>query len=79
MDCAKRTRTETESGGADKMTCTCIPCSECDGTGTVWYSFSGEYLGKHRCDDLDELETCSECHGSGISELCDECAEREDE
>lgn len=61
------------------MTCSCIPCGECGGSGNVWLSFTGKYLGNHRCDDLDELETCAECHGSGIDEMCDECREKEDE
>ncbi len=61
--------------------CECIVCSECNGTGTVWTSFTGEYLGNHRCDDMDNLESCDECNGSGIAEECDQCAElrREEE
>lgn len=53
--------------------CTCINCPDCGGTGTVWFSFDGTYLGCHRSDDLDNLETCDSCRGSGISERCDEC------
>ena len=60
------------------MGCKCVPCDECDGTGTVWFSFSGEYLGNNHCDDLDELDTCEECGGSGIAELCSECREYEE-
>ncbi len=30
------------------MACTCVPCGECDGTGSVWWSFSGKYLGNSR-------------------------------
>lgn len=59
------------------MTCKCEPCQECNGSGHVWFAFGGQYLGRHRCDDMDELETCPECHGSGISEMCDECTEKE--
>jgi hypothetical protein len=55
------------------MTCKCVVCPECEGSGNVWRSFSGKYLGNHRCDDLDELETCEECRGSGVAEICDEC------
>jgi hypothetical protein len=55
------------------MACACVACEECGGSGHVWRSFSGKYLGNHRCDDLDELETCEECHGSGITEMCDGC------
>ena len=61
------------------MACKCVPCRECGGSGTVWYSFSGKYLGNHRCDDLDELEMCNECCGTGISETCDECLDAMDE
>lgn len=55
------------------MSCKCVTCGECGGSGTVWISFSGKYLGNHRCDDLDEMERCEECEGSGLTELCDEC------
>jgi hypothetical protein len=55
------------------MTCTCTPCSECGGGGSVFISATGEYLGPHRRDDLDELETCPECNGSGVGEYCEEC------
>jgi hypothetical protein len=60
--------------------CRCVRCSECNGTGTVWFSFGspayggGQYLGSHRSDDMDEMETCDECRGSGISEECDTCS-----
>uniref|UniRef100_A0A6M3JKC8 Uncharacterized protein n=1 Tax=viral metagenome TaxID=1070528 RepID=A0A6M3JKC8_9ZZZZ len=55
------------------MACKCVSCPECGGSGIVWVSFSGKYMGKHRCDDLDEMERCDFCYGSGISEECDEC------
>ena len=55
--------------------CKCVNCPECQGTGTVWISFGGQYLGKHRCDDLDDSETCDYCGGSGIVEICDDCQE----
>jgi len=57
------------------MNCKCIICLECDGSGAVWYSFTGEHLGNHRCDDLDILETCPVCNGQGIEEMCDDCYE----
>ena len=54
--------------------CQCVPCGECAGGGNVWFSFGHrEYLGSRRCDDLDEMETCDECRGTGISEMCDRC------
>lgn len=61
------------------MACTCTSCPACQGTGDVWYSFGGEYLGNRRCDDLDELEPCDECGGSGVDEYCDECLMAEEE
>jgi len=27
------------------MTCSCVSCKECKGTGNVWVSFTREYLG----------------------------------
>jgi hypothetical protein len=60
------------------MTCKCVKCPECRGAGSVWWSFAGEYLGRSRCDNLDEIESCDECDGTGITELCDECREAEE-
>lgn len=31
--------------------CTCVPCSVCGGTGTVWVAVGGKFLGNHRADD----------------------------
>ena len=66
------------------MACECVSCPDCGGTGTVWFSFpgpdmGGEYLGNHRCDDLDELDTCPRCGGRGITECCYECQEDMDD
>ena len=62
---------------ASEVACRCVACGECGGAGTVWYSFpgegGGEYLGRRRCDDLDELASCPECSGYGLSEVCDHC------
>lgn len=58
------------------MACECVSCRECGGSGTIWISFSGKYLGNHRCDDLDSLDSCEECGGSGLTEMCDECRDR---
>lgn len=45
--------------------CTCVSCGMCGGSGNI------------RFDDpdspFDELETCDECWGSGITEPCDRC------
>jgi hypothetical protein len=62
--------------GDNKMTCSCVPCKQCNGTGTIWISFSGEYLGSHRCDDLDEMDGCEFCDGTGVESWCDECTSR---
>lgn len=61
------------------MTCKCVSCGECGGSGSIWISFTGKYRGKYRRDDLDERDTCPECGGEGITELCDECRMRSEE
>lgn len=53
--------------------CICDLCLECNGTGTIWWSCTGEYLGAHRSDDLDEPETCDSCHGSGLDASDPDC------
>lgn len=65
------------------MACECVICGACGGTGNVWFSFpgadrGGQYLGNHRCDDLDTLEPCEECHG-GLTEICYECQDSEED
>lgn len=56
--------------------CECVTCSECRGSGQVWFSFRYKnYLGHSRCDDLDEMETCDTCGGRGIVETCQRCEE----
>lgn len=64
------------------MSCECVRCSECGGQGTVYFAFpgpdrGGKYLGNSRNDDLDEMERCYACNGSGIVEACNECLESE--
>lgn len=64
------------------MACECVVCAECRGSGTVWFAFpgpdnGGKYLGNHRSDDLDEMDTCYTCYGSGLAEICYECQEKE--
>ena len=53
--------------------CSCVTCDECNGTGNVWFSFDGRYLGKHHMDNLDHLEMCPECDGAGIVTICEAC------
>ena len=55
------------------MACECVRCGSCGGTGTIWLDMNGRYLGNHRCGDLDEMDTCEDCGGSGVSETCYEC------
>lgn len=57
------------------MTCKCVSCDECDGSGSIWISSSGKYMGKYKCDDFDEMDICPDCDGDGLAELCDECRE----
>lgn len=66
------------------MACECVSCAECGGSGNVWYAFpgpnmGGRYLGNHRCDDLDDMDTCPNCDGRGIVEVCYECQDQYDE
>ena len=58
--------------------CECASCSFCKGLGHIWaeYDGRGRYLGKGWPDDpMSEMETCEECHGSGVSEECERCVE----
>lgn len=67
-------------GEAATTICRCVSCAECRGSGRVWFAFGGrEYLGSRRCDDLDEMETCEECSGSGLAEVCDRCQQAMDD
>lgn len=55
------------------MDCKCIDCPDCGGSGRVWFSLSGEYIGRYSCDDLDHLGICDTCNGSGVSKICAMC------
>lgn len=57
--------------------CECIDCSECDGSGRVWFTSSGKYRGKLKGSDMDEWLHCPECMGAGVVETCDHCLEEE--
>ena len=56
--------------------CSCTVCAECLGSGAVFVSFGGKYLGAHCYDDLGELECCTDCDGTGIADMCDFCLNR---
>lgn len=68
---------ETERASIVARPCQCVTCADCRGTGTVWYSFEGRYLGNGRCDDLDDLRRCDMCEG-GIVQQCDRCTDLEE-
>ena len=59
--------------------CKCVPCGSCGGIGNVWFTFDGKYLGNRRSDDMDELEWCEDCDGSGIAEECDYCLDHDED
>ena len=59
--------------------CKCVSCRECNGTGHIFVSFSGKYRGAFKCDDLDSMEKCEDCNGSGLSEMCDDCRDKLEE
>lgn len=50
------------------MSCMCVRCQECSGSGTAWVDNPDGYPER-------EFEVCSECGGTGFSEICDECQE----
>ena len=52
--------------------CKCLRCSFCNGSGTIYFDISGDYIGSYQTDDLDNPEPCDEC-GNGIVETCDRC------
>lgn len=57
--------------------CECVRCDACAGSGLVWFSIGGKYIGQNHCDDTDTSESCEECDGSGISEVCYICSDIE--
>lgn len=52
--------------------CRCVRCSDCGGSGTIYFDLRGHYVGKHMTDDMDDPEPCDMCSG-GIVETCDPC------
>lgn len=54
--------------------CHCLRCDACNGSGHIWVDERGRALSGPR-DDLDDLETCDNCRGTGFVEECDACAD----
>lgn len=52
--------------------CRCVTCDSCGGTGSIWVDLHGNYLGRHRSDDMDNPEPCEECR-NGVVEVCERC------
>jgi len=67
------TRANSGREAVEKEPCRCRACADCRGSGAVWFDWNGKYLGNSRSDDLDDMETCDSCGGSGIVETCDRC------
>lgn len=59
------------------MICECVYCDFCDGKGHFWVNFRGQAV--IHCDDLDQMEMCEECNGSGIIETCAACMDDDDD
>ncbi len=61
------------------MACTCVYCDRCRGTGHIWvnYDHLGRVISDSGLDDLSDLDSCPECNGRGITEVCEECCEAE--
>ena len=53
-----------------KEPCKCVRCDFCRGSGRM----TVESLGYPE----DDLESCDECHGSGLSEVCERCQEMQE-
>lgn len=56
------------------VSCECVSCDWCGGTGFVWQTVGGQLV-RHRIDDMGDLHECPECDGAGVIETCPECAE----
>ncbi len=53
--------------------CSCITCATCHGRG--WFYVDGRGRFMPYGDELADRESCEDCGGSGITELCDACRE----
>lgn len=61
------------------MTCKCVTCGDCGGSGHMWRDFGSNTLHEHRTDDMGDLEPCYRCNASGIEEECDACADQREQ
>ncbi len=52
--------------------CHCVPCTICGGSGSIVFDFRGKAI-QQRQDDLDQVEVCDDCGGTGIAEECGAC------
>ena len=55
----------------DENRCTCISCPECGGSGCELVRTSGY--------PEEDIEACSTCRGSGISEKCEYCIDHDEQ
>lgn len=62
----RRLRAE-EKARLNAQPCTCVRCGMCNGNCNV--RVQGQNM------PFDDLDTCPECHGAGITETCGRCME----
>lgn len=51
-------------------TCKCVYCGDCKGSGQISVPSDGY--------PKWDLESCSNCHGTGIAEMCSDCIFKEE-
>ena len=61
------------------MSCECVRCKTCDGSGDVYSNFRFEYIGRGCVDDFVDIVSCPYCDGRAIMEVCQECAEAQED
>ncbi len=62
------------AGPGEANACRCVSCATCRGTGSITVDMGGHVIST-RMDDLDIVEPCDDCGGTGITEECDACRE----
>jgi hypothetical protein len=63
--------TRDDIAKVEKESCYCVRCNICGGQGNYRVDLHGRPT--DGMDDMDSLEPCEECGGSGIVETCDRC------